>query len=151
MEIKVETLPAYRIAYVRKVGPYGPDNVRTMEKLNKWTRGKNLLTEAAILFGVPQDNPETTLPENCRYDACIVLSKDYPIDDAVSEGEFSGGTYAICKIQHTAAEIQRVWRDIFPFMQTSGYRMDDKPIVERYTGEMIINDLCEICIPIKPL
>lgn len=149
MNMKLETLPNDRIAYVRQVGPYGPANAQAMEQLKKWAREHNLLTESAILFGIPQDNPATTLPENCRYDVCIVLSKDYQVDDSVDEGEFTGGSYVSFLIKHTAEDIQRAWTEIFPALQSSGYQIDTgKPIVERYTMEMISNHLCEICVPI---
>ncbi len=35
MEYNVETLPNYRIAYFRQIGPYGPANLEVMEKLKK--------------------------------------------------------------------------------------------------------------------
>ncbi|MFC5703289.1 GyrI-like domain-containing protein [Cohnella faecalis] len=149
MNITIEILPKYRIAYVRQVGPYGPDNTQAMEKLKQWAKGNNLLAESAIILGVPQDNPETTLPEKCRYDACIVISKDYPVDDSICESELSGGTYVICKIKHTEEDIQKAWNEIFAYLQNSGYQIDNKPIIERYTGVMINNDFCEICVPIK--
>ncbi|WP_410511889.1 GyrI-like domain-containing protein [Paenibacillus sp. BR2-3] len=151
MNIKVEALPKYRIAYVRQVGPYGPGNVQTMEKLKKWAKEKNLLAESAIILGIPQDNPETTLPENCRYDACIIISNDYQMDSSISESELSGGEYVICKVKHTAEEIQKAWAEIYPALQKRGYQIDNKPIFERYTGDMIYNDYCEICVPVKPL
>ncbi|WP_019910510.1 AraC family transcriptional regulator [Paenibacillus sp. HW567] len=149
MKMKLEALPNYRIAYVRQVGPYGPANAQAMEQLKKWAKEHNLLTESAILFGIPQDNPATTLPENCRYDVCIVISGDYQVDDSIDEGEFSGGNYVCFLIKHTAEDIQRAWTEIFPAIQSSGYQMDTgKPIVERYTVQMINNHLCEICVPV---
>ncbi|MGG0185513.1 AraC family transcriptional regulator [Bacillus rhizoplanae] len=150
MNIKVETLPKYRIAYVRQVGPYGPANIQAIEKLKKWAEEKNLV-KSAIILGIPQDNPETTLPENCRYDACIVISKDYEIDDSICESELSGGKYVIFKIKHTAEDIQKAWAEIFPALHNSGYQIDNKPILERYTSDMINNDYCEICVPVKSL
>lgn len=150
MNIKVETLPKYRIAYVRQVGPYGPANIQAMEKLKKWAEEKNLV-KSAIILGIPQDNPETTLPENCRYDACIVISKDYQIDDSICESELSGGNYVICKIKHTAEDIQKAWAEIFPALHNRGYQIDNKPIIERYTSDMIKNHYCEICVPVKSL
>ncbi|CAH2715918.1 DNA gyrase inhibitor [Neobacillus rhizosphaerae] len=150
MNIKVETLPKYRIAYVRQVGPYGPANIQAMEKLKKWAKEKNLV-KSAIILGIPQDNPETTLPDNCRYDACIVISKDYQIDNSICESEFSGGKYVICKVKHTAEDIQKAWAEIFSAIHNSGYQIDNKPILERYTSDMINNDYCEICVPVKPL
>jgi DNA gyrase inhibitor len=151
MNIKVEPLPKYRIAYVRQVGPYGPGNIQAMEKLKKWAEERNLLAESAIILGIPQDNPETTLPANCRYDACIVLSNDYEIDDSICESQLSGGKYVICKVKHTAEDIGKSWDEIFPALQNSGYKIDNKPSFERYIGDMIYNDYCEICIPVKPL
>ncbi|AIQ14605.1 AraC family transcriptional regulator [Paenibacillus durus] len=151
MNITVETLPNYRIAYVRQVGPYGPANTQAMKKLKKWAEEKNLLTESSIILGIPQDHPETTLPEHCRYDACIVISKDYPMDDSICESEFTGGVYVVFKVKHTTEDIQQAWADIIPALQNSGYQMDNKPIIERYTGEMINHHFCEICVPVKPL
>ncbi|WP_141434492.1 GyrI-like domain-containing protein [Bacillus sp. 03113] len=148
MKFKIETLPKYRVAYVRRVGPYGSANIEVMEKLKKWAREKNLL-ESATLLAIPQDNPETTLPENCRFDACIVISKDYQIDDTISENEFSGGRYLIYEVKHTAEDIQKAYTDIFSSIQSSGYQIDNKPIMERYIGDMITNPYCEICVPVK--
>ncbi len=81
MEFHIENLPTSRIAYVRQVGPYGPANNHAMETLKTWARSKGLLTRSTILFGIPQDNPKTTLPSQCRYDACIVISEDYCLDE----------------------------------------------------------------------
>ncbi|MDR9854806.1 GyrI-like domain-containing protein [Paenibacillus sp. VCA1] len=148
MKMNIETIPNYRIAYVRQMGPYGPANAKTMEKLKKWAAEKHLLTESAILFGIPQDNPDTTLPENCRYDACIVISTDELTDDSIDEGEFSGGEYAVCTVKHTPEDVQKAWADVFPALQQSGYRMDHKPVVERYTGKMVAEGFCELCIPV---
>jgi DNA gyrase inhibitor GyrI len=149
MKFKVETLPNYRIAYVRRVGPYGSANIEVMEELKKWAKEKNLF-ESSIIFAVPQDNPETTLPENCRYDACIVLSNDYQMDDSIYEGEISGGKYLVYEIKHTAEDIQKAYAEIFTAVQSTGYQIDNKPILERYTYDMVNNHYCEICVPIKP-
>lgn len=150
MNFQVETLPTYRIAYIRQVGPYGPRNIQAMERLKKWAKENNLLSESAILLGIPQDNPETTLPENCRYDACIVISNDYQMDDSIHEGTLSGGKYVICQVKHTAEDIQKAWSELFLLLQNSSYQMDNKPIFERYAGDMIFNEYCEICVPVKP-
>lgn len=153
MNSKVETIPNYRIAYVRQTGPYGPANTQAMEKLKQWAHEKKLLTESAVILGIPQDNPETTPPEQCRYDACIVISKDYLVDthDSISEGELLGGKYAIFQINHTAEDVQKAWAGIFSELQNKGYQMDNRPVLERYSGDMIDNHQCEICVPVKPL
>lgn len=149
MNIKIENLPKYRIAYVRQVGPYSPDNVQAMKKLKNWAEENNLLADTAIILGISQDNPETTSPGNCRYDACIVIANDHQINDSVSESKLAGGKYAIYKVKHTAEDIQKAWTEIFPELLNRGYQIDTKPIFERYIGEMVFNDYCEICVPIK--
>lgn len=148
MKFKVETLPNYRIAYVRRVGPYGPANIEVMEKLKNWTKEKNLF-KSSIIFAITQDNPEITLPENCRFDACIVISKNYQLDDSICESELSGGKYLIYEVKHTAEDIQKAYADIFPALQSNGYQIDNKPILERYTDDMVNNHYCEICVPVK--
>ncbi|MGM7635218.1 AraC family transcriptional regulator [Bacillus sp. Hm123] len=149
MSIKIETLPTYRLAYVRQVGPYGSANIQTMQKLKQWAAAKNLFSQASIIVGISHDNPETTLPENCRYDAGIVISNDAQIDEFVSESELPGGKYAIYKVQHTAEDLQKAWSEIFYELSHRGYQIDERPIFERYIGEMISNHYCEICVPIK--
>ncbi|MEC0370570.1 AraC family transcriptional regulator [Paenibacillus chibensis] len=158
MEMRVEGIPNYRLAYVRQTGPYCPGNVQAMEHLKRWAKAKGLLTESAILFGIPQDHPQTTLPEHCRYDACIVISEDTIIteddlmNDGVCESEFIGGDYVVFKIRHTAEAMQRAWADIFPAVHSLGYQVDNKPIVEKYTGyDLLHRNLCEICVPIKSI
>jgi len=143
MKFKVETLPNYRIAYVRQIGPYGLANFKVMEKLKIWAKEENLLN-SSILLAIPQDNPETTLPENCRFDACIVISKDYQLDDSICESELSGGKYLIFKVKHTAEDIQKAYTDIFPSLQSNGYQIDNKPIMERYTVD-IVNNHYKVC------
>jgi DNA gyrase inhibitor len=150
MKFYVERITNYRIAYVRRVGSYGSANIEVMEKLKKWAKERNLF-KSAIILAIPQDNPETTLPENCRFDACIVISKDYQIDDSISESELSGGKYLIFKVKHTAEDIQKAYAEIFPALQNNGYQIDNKPIMERYTYDMVNNHYCEICVPVISL
>ncbi len=149
MKIKIENLPNYHIAYVRQVGPYGPQNAQTMGKLKNWAKENNLLHEKAIILGIAQDHPDTTPPEKCRYDACLVISNDYEIDEAVSKSELPGGKYAIYKVKHTAEDIQQAWDEIFTELLNSGYQIDDRPIFERYSIELVEQDYCEICVPVK--
>ncbi|QDP41154.1 AraC family transcriptional regulator [Radiobacillus deserti] len=149
MRFKVEAIPNLRVAYVRGVGPYGPANKEVMERLKSWARKRNLL-HSATLLAIPQDNPETTPPEDCRFDACIVLSAEYQIGEDINETELTGGKYLIYEVEHTAEAMQKAYADIIPSLQTNGYQMDSKPIMERYKQTMVDRHYCEICVPVKP-
>ncbi|MGD7008886.1 AraC family transcriptional regulator [Metabacillus sp. 84] len=148
MKFIAETLPDYRIAYMRRVGPYGSANIGVMENLKKWANEKNLL-ESSIIFAIPHDNPELTLPENCRYDACIVIPNDFQINHSICESELSGGKYLVFEVNHTAEDIHKAYKSILTAVQRAGYQIDHKPIMERYTYNKVQNHYCEICVPIK--
>lgn len=150
MDIIIEKMAAYRIAYIRQIGPYGIKNVQTMEELKKWAKINHLLNDKSIILGIPQDNPETTKPENCRYDTCIVVSSDYSVNDSyVREGNIIGGKYAVFIINHTTKAVQKAWVDIFPELLRQGYQFDEaRPIIERYIVQMVNNHYCEICVPV---
>lgn len=147
-KLKIEKIPDYRIAYVRQVGPYGPENKEAMEQIKKWAMEKDLMNDT-VIFGIPQDHPAVTRPEHCRYDACIVIPHDIRLEEGVSEGELIGGEYLIYKVKHTAEDIQEAWAKVFEGLQDSGYELDHKPIMERYSNEMISNHFCELCVPVK--
>ncbi|MDF3000518.1 MAG: gyrase inhibitor [Bacillota bacterium] len=103
--MKIETIHPCPIAYVRQTGAYGKDNIRAMEQLKQWARNNGLMNGKTVIFGIPQDNPQITAPEYCRYDACIALveeplgakeaeySKHVPADDTTSAKQIpAGGT-----------------------------------------------------------
>lgn len=76
------------------------------------------------------------------------VEENVALDDTVEEGEFTGGEYAVCTVKHTTEEVQQAWAAVFPALRQSGYQPDNKPALERYTGKMIADGYCEICIPV---
>jgi DNA gyrase inhibitor GyrI len=150
MNTAIEIMPPYRIAYIRKVGPYGAANVQAMEELKRWAKENGLFNEKSIVFGIARDNPETTEPQSCRYDTCITLSDDYAVSsDAVRQGNIDGGKYAVFQIDHTAEAVQKAWAGIFPELSKQRCQFDDaRPILERYKAGLVRMHYCEICVPI---
>lgn len=151
MTYNIEKIPASRIAYMRQVGPYGANNYALMEKFKEWAKLKGLFSKSAVILGISHDNPETTVPEKCRYDVCIVITDDYILSDAnVSQAELDGGAYAVFKIAHTVETIQKAWSEIFSQLTAKGHQFDvSRPVLERYSSDMIEKQMCEICVPIQ--
>lgn len=150
MDINIEMIPSYKIAYIRKIGPYGPQNVQAMEQLKSWANENNLINEYSIILGIAQDNPEFTEPKACRYDTCLVVSEEFQADDKnINSGKIIGGRYCVFTIIHTADAMEKAWRDIFSELAKANYEFDTgRPILERYALKMINNHHCEICVPI---
>lgn len=150
MKFKIENLPAHRIAYIRNIGPYGRGNFETMTILKEWTKDKGLLKNS-IIFARILDNPMITAPENCRYDACLVINEDLKIEDpSIKEGLIHGGQYAVLEIQHTEAAVEKAWDYVF---KAIGSKIIDyhqsTPILERYRYGLLKENKCEICVPLK--
>ena len=150
MKMNIETIPSCSIAYIRQIGAYGEENIQTMEQLKHWARVNNLMDNKTVILGIAHDNPQTTPPENCRYDACILLADEhFPAGDNVQHGEIAGGKYAVFIVEHTAEAVEQAWVEIFPALSESGHLPDTmRPILERYAAEQVEQHLCEICVPI---
>ncbi len=146
----IEQISHCRIAYVRHKGPYGAQQVQTMERLKQWAHANGLMDAHAVIYGIAQDNPQTTAPECCRYDACIALSSTViSPSDAIQIGIISGGRYSVFTVEHTAQAVGKAYGDIFPALAQRSYCLDlTRPIMERYTAEKLAQHLCEICVPI---
>ncbi|MDD3223890.1 MAG: GyrI-like domain-containing protein [Clostridium sp.] len=150
MNFNIEMIPSYKIAYIRRTGPYGSDNIKIMKQLKNWAREKNLFNESSIILGIAQDNPEFTEPKDCRYDTCLVVFDEFNADNKyINFGKTIGGKYCVFKISHTADAVQKAWMEIFKELPKINYEFDDKrPILERYAMKMINKRCCEICVPI---
>jgi len=150
MDINIEMIPSCKIAYIRRTGPYGSENVQIMEQLKNWARENKLFNENSIILGIAQDNPQFTEPKDCRYDTCLVVSDEFKVDNNyINFGTTTGGKYCVFKISHTVEAMQKAWIEVFSELSKRNYKFDDtRPILERYAMQMINKHYCEICVPI---
>ncbi|HYE94384.1 MAG TPA: helix-turn-helix domain-containing protein, partial [Terriglobales bacterium] len=76
--VTVVSLPSYRVAYMRHVGPYGAHGIPELwRRLRVWMGARGLLGANSIMLGIGRDDPEVTAPEQLRYDACVVVPEDF--------------------------------------------------------------------------
>lgn len=149
MKITIEELTESRIAYFRSVGTYGGEqNKELMESFKHWAQLNGVLNQAAIL-GIPQDNPEVTPKEECRYDVCVVVDKDFTVEQPAQVGNLPGGKYAVFLLDHSKEAISQFWDNIFYEIKKNNLSIREQPIIERYTLSMIDIHLCEILVPIQ--
>ena len=150
MTYQIEEMSKSRIAYMRRVGPYGADNYALMKKFKEWAKANGLFTASAVILGISQDDPAVTPPENCRYDVGIIVPEYFETTDAdVDVAGLPGGRYAVFTIEHTAEAIQEAWSEIFVQLSAQGQQPDiSRPILERYIPAMVDKRLCEICVPV---
>lgn len=158
MNVTVQNLPAYRVAYLRHVGPYGAGSAvpDLWMRLMRWAEPRDLWTPDRIAVGIAHDDPKITAPEKCRYDAGLVVPAGTAADGPVTIVELRAGKYACAPFTGTGADIGAAWDRVFSvWMPRSGYQPDDGPFLELYRGDAW--DLrtgvvrCDLCTPVRPL
>lgn len=148
---RIEVIKPFEVAFIRRIGTYGSGNHETMSALKSFAAANGLMTKEAVILGIAQDNPMTTPPEKCRYDACVSVNDGFSTDNAnVQVGTFGGGKYMVFTVPHTAEAVAEVWGVIYPQTVAAGENPDfTKPVIERYTIGGVEAGVCEICVPIE--
>lgn len=138
--------------YMRRVGPYGPENRVLMETFKQWLRTHDLFTADCVIVAAALDNPMQIKPVDCRYDICFLCSESVAkkFSAEIACKQLNGGRYAVFQIKHTVEAIQKAWNECFAYLLTHDYRPNlQRPVLERYQKQMVDNYLCELCIPIQ--
>lgn len=128
MKVEIKDLPAYRVAYVRQTGPYGPGLEKAWNRIAEWAGKNGLLGPNDAALGISWDNPELTPPESCRYDACVVLPESFQADEqamarsGVSVQRLDAGQYACYRRPTRMDEFFQAWGELFGvWLPQSGY------------------------------
>lgn len=69
----MEEMEAVEIAYLRRTGPYGPENRQLMERLKAFLKERAGWGPGPSLLGIALDDPSRTPPDRCRYDVGIII------------------------------------------------------------------------------
>ena len=139
--MKIETFQGVTIAYMRRIGAYGPENRQLMEKLKAFLAQHDLLK--STILGIPLDDPTITPAEQLRYDVGLIVPVHAVIP--LPTRSIDDGTYAVFEVQHTQQGVSSFWQNIGQLTLSID---NTKPIIERYSSPKIAGHLCEFCIPI---
>ncbi len=139
--MKIETFQGITIAYMRRIGAYGPENRQLMEKLKAFLAQHDLLK--STILGIPLDDPTITPAEQLRYDVGLIVPANATIP--LPTRSIDDGTYAVFEVQHTQQGVSSFWQNIGQLTLSID---NTKPIIERYSSQKIVEHLCEFCIPI---
>ena len=139
--MKIETFQSITIAYMRRIGAYGPENRQLMEKLKAFLAQHDLLK--STILGIPLDDPTITPAEQLRYDVGLIVPVHAVIP--LPTRSIDDGTYAVFEVQHTQQGVSSFWQNIGQLTLSID---NTKPIIERYSSQKIAEHLCEFCVPI---
>jgi AraC family transcriptional regulator len=156
MKVKLIDRKPRIVAYMRHIGPYGPAlSSFWQEKVYPWMATNGLLERPR--YGVSQDDPSITAPEQCRYDACAEVTDDFVATGGAFKTTIPGGKYAVLYVKGHINDIQNAWTAMLrDWLPSSGYQLDARPFFEYYPEGTSYDPKtgvfdCEICIPVAPL
>src|SRR5262249_49791529 len=77
MNVQIRQFAPHHVAYMRYVGPYGARGIPELwQRFTKWMDAHDFTRDATIRLGVAYDDSAITAAEQCRYDACVVVSPE---------------------------------------------------------------------------
>lgn len=148
--------PAH-VAYIRAVGPYALSSREAWAAVMAWLERSGTRRATGCGYGLLLDNPKTTTPEKCRYDACIVVDEAHRELLTADFGfrRLPGGAFArkrhsgsIDAIGSVIAELRDNW------VAMNGLQLDPgRPLIEIYMQDPKTVPAerlrVDICVPIK--
>jgi AraC family transcriptional regulator len=135
--VRLEALPAMRVAFARHVGPY--DEVgAAWQRLMSWAGRSGLLAFTTQMVGIIHDDPEVTPPDKMRYDAAIPVDDRVKPDKDIGIQQLDSGRYAIGthrgpynRIGDTYARLCGEW------LPGSGRELSAAPALEFYRNSLM--------------
>ena len=156
MQVDIVDMPSVRVAYMRKIGPYGPQLGEFWRNtFMPWMESAKLTGRPT--YGIGHDDPCVTAPDKCRYDACVEVPDGFTAQGDVSVMTLPGGRYAITRFTGSPATIGNAWTEFCAdWLPKSGFQCDARPCFEYYPASGMTDQetgvfSCDLCIPIRAL
>lgn len=156
MNVRLVDRDPVQVAYLRHVGPYGPQIGQFwMRTVAPWMATNSLMGRER--FGISLDDAMVTKPAQCRYDACVASAEGEVLSGNPQRKVIPGGRYAALAFEGTGAGIGAAWDALLrDWLPKSGLQLDSRPFFEYYpidgrydpkTGAFS----CDICVPVASL
>lgn len=150
MEVRIEKVPASRVAFVRHIGPYHEVGA-TWGRLMSWAGMKGMLGPATRIFGLCYSDPDVTPPEKAQYDACLVVGPNVQPEGDIGVQDVEGGEFAVAVHKGSYQKLGETYGMLCgQWLPTSGRQLGPPPCIERYINnpQTAAEDdlITEVCI-----
>lgn len=147
----VRQMPARRVAYMRRLGPYGKETCEQAHRdLLALFASDEVMTPAGTL-SLYWDIPDITDETRCRTDVCIELGPEIPAGRQLTTQTIAAGPYAVCQFIARGDQLVACWETAFRWVVGQGLNCDDRPCYEQYyagTDSDRDHYVFDICIPL---
>jgi AraC family transcriptional regulator len=153
-QVRIETFPPRRVAFIRHVGPY--DQVgKGFRKLGDWAGRHGLLGPGTLMLGVCHDDPDVTGAEKLRYDCCVTVGDRVEPEGELGVQVLEGGEHAVLTHRGPYAGLPDAWRWLYGvWLPGSGREPRHAPPFEVYHNTPAETPpeglLTDICVPLEP-
>lgn len=135
LEPVIKRIIQKKLIYIRIIDWYGsPESYAiAWAKLGRFAKEKDLLNKNTEFIGLAFDNPTITLPENCRFYACITTSKEISPEGPFGLQTIKGGLYAVFTLKGAYEGLMDMYYNIFiKWLPNSGYALNGGGCFEKY-------------------
>jgi len=156
--VEIRTIANEKVYSVRKTGPYQNSACEAYAELGSFIEKYKLDIPAnnpkVKMYGVGYDNPYITPEAECRYDACITLTKVVSTEGNVNIQTIEGGKYAVFLHKGSYKELGTLYQAICgEWLSSNDYKSRDLPMFEVYLNSPVNTKeedlLTEIYLPIQ--
>ncbi len=95
MDVRIVEVSEQKVLFVRKTGRYDQAAEAAWPVLMSVAYPRRLMKKETRLIGIGHDNPEITVEEKIRYDACITIDGEVTPEGEVGIQSIAGGLYAV--------------------------------------------------------
>ncbi|MRS15008.1 helix-turn-helix domain-containing protein [Enterobacteriaceae bacterium RIT691] len=149
---QITRLPARRVAYMRRFGPYGKETCQQTHQDLLASLPARTPSQPAGTICVYWDTPEITMESRCRTDVCVDIGATEKPGRGIAVQTLAGGTYGVCKFAVFEAQLDQTWEWAFAWLAERGWIKNDEPCYEYYYNETDVSNnyyVFDICIPLQ--
>jgi AraC family transcriptional regulator len=157
-DIRIETLPPMRMAYMRMVGPLQTKVVPLVQRLARWMAVRGLDKPDAMLVGMVVDPPSITAQRLQRCDFGVLVDDAFEPDRYVNVRYIPGGSYVTGRYVGLWREDVLAWRYFWNvWLPQNGrtasgapsfqlFQVRDNPRAVDFRTDMTLN--FKLCLPL---
>jgi AraC family transcriptional regulator len=115
----------------------GTNNVSsTFQNVMTWAGPKGLLRQPHFKMAtIYYDSFKITAPDKVRMRACLLIDEPIKTDGDMSTVTINEGKHIIAHHEININEFERIWTELFMWMNTNGYNMRNEPPFEIYHND----------------
>ena len=108
----------------------------TFQTVLEWAGPKGLLRQPDFKMAtIYYDSFKITAPDKVRMRACLLVDEPLKTDKDISSLTIDKGQYIIASHNINVGEFERVWTELFMWMNANSYKMREEPPFEIYHND----------------